>query len=296
MIGMSVSFKDCFSDTTVYMSTGTDATGWARAGGFGGEIMGGGVLERCYALGEVDISASANMYIGGLVGYLQGNSVSTVVTQSYAKGEVTGKCIGETAITGAKDLFVGGLVGFANNAFIADCYALGDVYGTMRGNTDTYNSVKTVNAGGLVGLMVTTTIESCFAKAVLRVEVDSGITGGAGGIAGSKTNGTLFHNAALGASITSGVNTGRVVGLLESSPHAPAEGDNYALNTMLDPYYLNANSKIHGTRKSAEEFKNTTTWRNGLGFNQSSLTSIMPWHLTSAAALGYPTLAGLGGQ
>jgi hypothetical protein len=275
------------------------------AGGFAGEILGGGVLESCYALGDVDITASRSMHVGGLVGYTENFGSSAIITQCYASGDVTA--------SGTDSINIGGLVGFADNAVIANCYALGKVDGTTTGSPPPMT--KIVNAGGLVGLIGTTTIiEYCFAKGTVSVTAPVGITHSAGGIAGRRTepatsppspNETFINNAALGDSIVNGngtVEAGRVLGINAGGAVLNAI-DNYAWEGMLlvalpNPgVTYNGDNPTHGTRKSEDNFKNPAAiWRNLLGFNQSSLTSVMPWNLTSAAALGYPTLTGLGGQ
>jgi hypothetical protein len=96
------------------------------------------------------------------------------------------------------------------------------------------------------------------------------------------------------------VNLGRVLGanLTTIIVPVPITGDNYALANMeINSSAVPYDTALHGTRKSNDDFKiSAVTWRNGLGFNLSSLTSVLPWNLTSAGSLGYPTLTGLGGQ
>ncbi len=70
-----------------------------------------GDIEYCYALGNVTGPSSA---VGGLVG---SNGDSGSIRYSFAAG---------TVVSGSSD--AGGLAG-SNNAYIGNCYALGDVYG-----------------------------------------------------------------------------------------------------------------------------------------------------------------------
>jgi hypothetical protein len=286
-IGSDISFSNCFSDTMVFM-VNTSTSGVLYVGGFAGEIMGGGVLESCYALGDVDITASRSMHVGGLVGYTEDFGPSAIITQCYASGDVKGTS------SGASDLFVGGLVGSANDAFIADCYALGNVVGNL--NQDYRKNV----GGGLVGYSNKTTIEHCFAAGTVSVTTVTYATGVyAGGIVGHKEDGTLTNNAALGASISydgiGSVYVGRVLGE-NTGTDAPNTGDNFAWEDMkMNEIKYTGDSPTHGTRKTEDNFKNPAIWRN-LGFNQSSLTSVLPWSLTSATSRGYPTLSGLGEQ
>jgi hypothetical protein len=288
----NVSFNNCFSNTWVYVNNGPGANNWLDAGGFAGNLYGGSLLESCYALAKVDITApSPVLRIGGLVGYTGGMpSTPVTITQCYASGDVT------ASSSHGNTYSIGGLVGYCDDTFIANCYALGNVTEEVTG---TYSSL--VDAGGLVGTAINTTIEYCFAKERVEV-VASTVTPSAGGIVGRQERGALTNNAALGDQVykyPGSLNGGRVLGLnVISTPPNTIITNNYALSWMsVSSTTITDNTPNHGLGKTSDVFYNTSaTWRTGLGFNQSSLTSVLPWNLTSAATLGYPTLTGLGGQ
>ena len=94
-------------------------------------------LSVCANFGDIK---GATGYVGGLVGYSQGNQT---LSTNFNSGNITGT-------TGR----IGGLVGYTTNTFtISNCYNSGDFS----------NSVNNTNVGGLVGeAYQTLTLNNCF--------------------------------------------------------------------------------------------------------------------------------------
>ncbi len=115
-----------------------EVNGWNYNGGLVGYNLNAGTgtstLYRCFAAGDV----SGNSVTGGLVGYSEECSSN----ECYAAGDLWG------------DGTVGGLIGI-NSGAILDCYAVGNVDGTVTANGglvyDNTGSVETCYYGGVVG-------------------------------------------------------------------------------------------------------------------------------------------------
>jgi len=112
-----------------YTSIKTQAT--SMTGGLAGESR-YARISASYASGSVVATSS---YSGGLLGYSSFNSI----TNTYASSAVQGSSA------------VGGLVGSSNNDTIRSSYAVGSVY-----------SSYSTNAGGFLGTINNSTIDTCF--------------------------------------------------------------------------------------------------------------------------------------
>ncbi|MCT7472655.1 beta strand repeat-containing protein [Aliarcobacter cryaerophilus] len=108
-------------------------------------------------LNNVDITG--NSYVGGLLGYKYGGTISN----SYSSGSVNG------------NLYIGGLVGFNENGIISNSYATGSVngnytigglvgysYGTISNSYATGSVNGDYSIGGLVGYNYSGTISNSF--------------------------------------------------------------------------------------------------------------------------------------
>ena len=156
-------------------STGTGDT---RAGGLVGEF--GGMMTGGYAPNGVTAQGDN---IGGLIGYLDSNSI---VTKSYATGAVTTQ--------GAN---VGGLIGQAQPAYVvSDSFATGAV------TTGTTSGVSG-SVGGLIGTSFAGSVSQSYA---------SGAVSGAGNIGGLIGNTTDYGNNAAGLTVSDSYATGSVTG------------------------------------------------------------------------------------
>ncbi len=123
-------------------------------GGLIGEVQGSGTLSNSHASGA--ITATGNN-VGGLVG----DAYSMNISSSYATGSVVG-------INN-----VGGLVGSVNGAFIAACFSQGSVEGSDA-------------VGGLGGYILSATVSASYATGLVE---DNGSSGG--GLLGSAEKTTV---------------------------------------------------------------------------------------------------------
>ncbi|MEI7690072.1 MAG: ATP-binding protein [bacterium] len=212
--------------------TGSDAFAgfnWfsGTAGGLVGESNGSTVITTSYATGNVSATNA-----GGLVGGNRGT-----ITQSYAEGDVSGK------------YNIGGLVGYAvDGSYISDTYSWGNV-GSI------YNLNYSPTVGGLIGSN----------EGVVRNSYSSGdVTNVAGSFGYSYTGGLIgldtapwsgdygVSNCFSAGNITVGENAGRVGGLIGfGSDFNYSTANNYWYGSQITAYVLNytpgTNGNISGT-------------------------------------------------
>jgi hypothetical protein len=159
----------------------------------------GGTISNAYATGHV----LGTNNVGGLVGYKNGGTISA----AYATGHVLG----------TND--VGGLVGYNSNGTISAAYATGSVSGNSDvGGLVGFNSGGTISAayatgsvsgsnyvGGLVGFNSNGTISAAYATGSVSGNSD------VGGLVGSNFRGTISNAYATG-SVSGGNSVGGLVG------------------------------------------------------------------------------------
>jgi len=154
---------------------------------------------------------SGHNYVGGLVAYMDGGSLSNV----YVLGNVEASIMGG----GTYHAYAGGLVGYANGGSITNAYSTGSVNATASSG-EMYTGLNGGNAyaGGLVGLMSNGTMTSVYANTTLTghggsggnryamggMPGDVGGKGGdayVGGLVGYLSNSTIANAYAIGGTI-----------------------------------------------------------------------------------------------
>ena len=169
-------------------------------GGLAGRAL-SSVLTQNYTTGDVTGSGT---YVGGLVGYMG----SGTVTQNYTTGDLTG------------GLYTGGLVGYIKSATVTQSYATGSVTGNAT------------NIGGLVGHTDYSISESYATGSVQGKSVVGGLVGST--ILASKQN--ISDCFALGSVFASDTTNGNAGGLI-GSVSAPSTANNikncYAAGKVL---------------------------------------------------------------
>ena len=174
-----------------------------------------GVVETCYANGDVEVGAGA--YAGGLIGGLNrspSESITTTVTDCFATGDVS--ATGSSMFIGAN---IGGLVGGNDSTSIWRCYATGNIQG------DIYTT-----AGGFIGIS-NGPVADCYATGDITLTDGKGSP--SGGFAGVIGSGSVSRSYATGKT-DGGVGTqqGGFVG---------------AGSTFIDCYYdSDASGQTHG--------------------------------------------------
>ncbi|MBT2115603.1 filamentous hemagglutinin N-terminal domain-containing protein [Dyella sp. LX-66] len=175
-------------------------TGGSNTAGLTGVAYGNSVIDNAYATVAINGGGSGTAHVGGLVGWNEGS-----ITHSHAGGRVTnayqiGGLVGylnggsisdsyatgnvSTSITTANNdtsSSAGGLVGYVGSGSISSSYATGSVQG--------YSSM-----GGLVGKFTSGTISNAYATG----NVSGGISRG-GGLIGYLTGGTISNVYSTGA-------------------------------------------------------------------------------------------------
>ena len=189
-------------------------------------------------LGLENISVMAGNYVGGLVGFLCGGTITNCyVTGSVRGGNTVGGLVGEVETSGpikivncyascsvAANYNAGGLIGFLNGGgTVTGCYTTGSISanyaaGGLMGKTwramavDCYAtgpvSASNICAGGLVGVMqIGSTISNCYAVGPV-----SG-SNTVGGLVGEQdmTNNLIISSYSIGA-VSGTANVGGLVG------------------------------------------------------------------------------------
>ncbi len=154
-------------------------TGDNDTGGLVGYINGGSVIKSYSA-----IKVNGNGYVGGLAG----RALSSVLTQNYTTGDVTGS-----------STYVGGLVGYMDSGTVTQNNTTGDVTGSSS------------YVGGLVGNINSGTVTQNYTT--------GDVTGSGtyvGGLVGYMGSGTVTQNYTTG-DLTGGLYTGGLVGYIKSA-------------------------------------------------------------------------------
>ena len=162
-------------------------------------------------IGIVDAEIVGISYVGGLVG----ESSSSIISNSYSTGSVSGS-----------RNFIGGLVGYSGLSIISNCYATGTVSGSDAGgliglenHSTISNSYSTgevsglYSVGGLISSSYSSTISNCYATG----DVSGGLNGNVGGLIG-QSNSAIINTCYASGNVTGSNN--QVGGLIGASSSA----------------------------------------------------------------------------
>lgn len=177
-----------------------------------GKANAGGLIGTSFSTTVINSDATADVFgsdsngaIGGLIGGMYDGSVSN----SHASGRVQGLTT------------VGGLVGNASNATVSNSYSLSKVVGVKN---DSGNGAK---AGGLIGMMNSTTVTGSFANTHIHGQNDI-----AGGLVGFANGNSTINNSYAKGSVSSDNFSGGIVGSLSKSQIT----NSYASTDLEGPY------------------------------------------------------------
>ena len=194
-----------------------------------------------------NLTINAENYVGGIVGYIEGDGVYCRITECFITGTINGTGHG-----------IGGIAGVASGVYISNCYAFVNVTGTS-------------GIGGIVGhASNNTTVLNCYAGGTINADT------GAGGIVGELHNGTLIGNIALTRTINSTDTPGKIVGIstLATLNNNYAWGSMAAVNqSFIEETTLNS---INGADISGTLLWHKPTIYQSLGWN-----FITPWGMDS---------------
>ena len=231
--------------------------GGSRVGALvgGGSTTAGGLIENCYATGNVSGNATGFLshgYIGGLAG------TYTIIKNSYTTCDVTG--------TGTTIAWVGGLVGSVSN--IENCYTTGNVSGT--GNL----------VGGLAGRSLS--IANSYATGnVTGIDYVGGLSGNNGS---SDNSGFLTNSYATGNVIGSnkvgglvGENTSLVensyaTGKVTGTDYVGGLVGSHGWSTISNCYALNPKVEALGTNVGRVAYSHiSAAYSNNYAYNEMEL-------------------------
>lgn len=233
-----------------WQSSGTSSisnsysTATISSGGYTGGLVGKGnglSISDSYYIGAV--TATGQIYVGGLAGYLTGS-----ISNSYAEGAVTGGSytgglVGQTSgtvsnsyhignVTSTGSTYVGGLIGYTTGA-VSNSYATGNVTASSAdyvGGLIGYTSANVSNTyatgdvigygqyiGGLVGMFKGTDISISDSHATGNVSssitVDNGSSTYVGGLVGQLYgDNTDITNSYATGNVTGGSGVGGLLG------------------------------------------------------------------------------------
>ncbi|MDR3460769.1 MAG: MBG domain-containing protein, partial [Beijerinckiaceae bacterium] len=214
-----------------------------------GDLLGyqsGGTVSNVYATGAV----SGSYYVGGLVGYENGGEI----INASASGVVNG------------DGYVGGLVGSLHNGTIVNVSATGAVNGGSFGSV-----------GGLVGVSAASILNASASGAV------NSSGGNVGGLVGQQTSGTISNVYATGA-VNGGANVGGLIGTMYNGAINNGYWDTQTTGQSA--------SSGSGTGLTTAQLQNTTTSLLGSAFTVSAglypyITSLFPTGVQAISGTAY---------
>ena len=221
--GFNVSIKECSIKSGNSLINGN-----SDVGGLVGELTSSSSVSDSYATSDI----IGNYYVGGLIGDLD----DSVVSNSYATGNVS-------EIHGSLNFDFGGLVGDASGSSISNSYAIGNVNGSHY-------------VGGLIGDTYNSSVSDSYAT--------GNVAGGdyVGGFVGELDSSSVHNSYAVGNAVinTPGnvrdCNISGFIGTLSvfSSPTP----------TITDSFYIGApksNDSSMGFFVNSAELKNISTFR-----------------------------------
>lgn len=211
LIGSADNSSVTYSSSSVAVSSGEDIN---NTGGLIGYVNETSHVEHCSASGDV---TSLYYFVGGLIGYLANEEYdvqSTVLSNSYATGDVTGS------------LSVGGLLGRAEATIINNVSAKGTV-------TSNYtNSVGA--AAGLIGFLVDSELYNSFAIGDVTACTLSTVTCDCiGGLVGALDGVTYDPKIENSYALGDVVGTERTGSLVGSLPGNATFNNGYALGSVV---------------------------------------------------------------
>lgn len=133
--------KDCYAEATITM-TASSAT-YSHTGGLVGQINGNGTITRCYS----NCNITVNKQIAGVfIGKIEGESVTTSITNCYAKGSLTA--------SGCN--YIGGFIGTTESGqtvTVTNCYTKSTISGKNNYSTCVFagNDDATTTCSGFIG-------------------------------------------------------------------------------------------------------------------------------------------------
>jgi len=204
-----------------------------NAGGFVGSV-GGGLIYQCVATGRVN--QTGGYYSGGFVGLING---AGTIRECYATGDVD-----NDGSNGEAGGFCGATVSGTGNTFIEDCYAIGDVIGTL------YNSNRTGGFMGEYGRFGTGhLITRCYSSG------DQSSTAGGGFSGQNSTGGSIISNCYATVSTcdnsSAGFSSGGAVTIGNCYWTNSATSDSYATKVAGAEYFYDENNPPFQTWDSA---------------------------------------------
>ena len=253
-----------------YVTGNINVTGssWMPVGGLCGVQQGGGTIENCYNLANINcenisVSGSANITCGGIVGQTQ--DVNIVLNKCFNMGNIN-------ANGNANRTIVGGICGAANSGnIIKNCYNNANVQGTIEGQPK-------MSIGGIVG-STNVNLANCY-------NIGNVIVSGKGGKYVGGITGDVWSNK----TISNIYNFGNVIIEYcdENSSIGGISGQGYYSNNLNESYNIgkieikNGNSQKIGSIAGNDTFTFnkcyylTGTYNVGVGGSNSS-TEITEW-------------------
>ena len=283
---LSCNAKNCGIFSAVTDSTITDltinvllgASSLTNVGALAG-IVSGSTISNVKAVGS---GVSGNTYVGGLIGFVKASALTgcsatlnVTGTESVAGGLV-GTATTSTTISNCSAAgqvkggnYVGGLVGDIDNGdkvVIKNSYATGSVTGTGTA------------IGGLVGRMLSSTVEHSFATGDVMGKNQAG---GLVGVVGSNKNlmGHIYDSAATGRVEATNGMAGGLVGELYSTktPNDSRIKNCFALGNVAASTYaagILGSSTRGASGSAANNIDNVYATGTVLGATKSALTNV----------------------
>ena len=172
-------------------------------GGLVGTVSGGSI-NASYATGSFNNPMNGlNIKAGGLIGYINSDSIAVYIQNSYATGLVT---IGSTSDSNASSGSAGGFIGETAGShyiYVSNAYATGTVYALKMDASSTGDYY----VGGLVGHLVNGSLKNTFASSTVSSHFRSYV----GGLIGFSEN-TISNYNSINTSFVLGTVAGDTAG------------------------------------------------------------------------------------
>jgi hypothetical protein len=219
-------------------------TGEVRAGGLAGYAGTGSSLTASTVRGNMDITASGQIYVGGVAGYVVGSdgSLASIEDCVYETGTIRG-----TTSTTSYTCYLGGIIGYVPRyAKVSNCYS-------RAGRITATVSTGNLHFGGFAGYMQNITVSDCGSSSPLALTgTPRGRVGGFAGEMEDKGAGVKLERCwatgDVNAQATGSFAAGGLVGEIYDDSPGDDNGDCKIINC-----YATGNVNVVSTNTSTAE-------------------------------------------
>ena len=242
--------------TGIFNGNGYTLNGMNRTAGMFGYIDGATIVNVALVGGNTTFNeASAERYVGGIVGFATG---TTYITNCYNTGPTT-----SVSTVGGVTMSVAGILAAASGVqvVISNCYNEGAI-----NSTHVTAAASLQHVGGIYGGAQLVTINGCYNVGNITVAGGNGLVS-VGGILGGGNSGY--------STVTKCYNTGDITSSGTESNATPAVGGICGINGAIQNSYNTGNISLSSTSTSSSVHSGGIMGRGGSVQNSYSVASII---------------------